>query len=458
MDDGAFSELARELREVRPPTRSEEELVRRFAAENHGRVIYVNEWGKWFIYDGTRWVEDKTASVKFAIRLLCAGEATKAMRSTNNGAGRSLAMSKTVNAVENLAKCDPKFATKADDLDRDDWALNTPDGTINLRTGKIKSHDPADLITKTTTVGPEGGCPVWLEFLDCIMRGNVELIRYLQRACGYALTGSTDEQCIFFFYGTGANGKSTFTRILQRIAGDYARTAPAEMFTIRKHQAHLTELARLAGARIVGASELNSGEKWNEQRIKSVTGGEPIVANFMRQDHFEYIPKFKLIFSANDKPTLNDFNEAMKRRIHLVPFEVTIPENERDPALFEKLKAEAPGILTWMLDGLVDWRENGLAVPEIVANATADYFEEEDVVGRWLKANCTEGDFVYCSELISDFRTFEDSATTWGWSQRRLTKEIERRGYQKHKRKDGVGFLGLRLATAARNPVNEMTE
>ena len=197
---------------------------------------------------------------------------------------------------------------------------------------------------------------------------------------GYCITGSTREHGLFFFYGTGANGKSVLLNTVSGILGDYHRTAPIETFTASSVDRHPTELAGLQGRRLVTAIETEEGRRWAESRIKALTGGDKISARFMRADFFEYTPAFKLVIAGNHKPGLRSVDEAIRRRFHLIPFTVTIPEEKRDPDLFEKLSKEWPGILDWMINGAMHWQESGLRPPEAVTAATKAYLEAEDAL------------------------------------------------------------------------------
>jgi putative DNA primase/helicase len=217
--------------------------------------------------------------------------------------------------------------------------------TLDLTTGKAYPHRREDYCTKIAAVRAGGECPLWHAFLDRVTAGNKELAAYLQRVAGYCMTGSTREHVMFFLYGTGANGKSIFINTLRAIWNDYATVAPMEMFCETRNERHPTDLAFLRGARLVIAHETERNQHWAETKIKSLTGGDPITARFMRQDPFTFTPQFKLMIAGNHKPSLRGVDEAIRRRMHLVPFTVTIPEAERDTELFEKLKAEWPGIL-----------------------------------------------------------------------------------------------------------------
>jgi putative DNA primase/helicase len=255
---------------------------------------------------------------------------------------------------------------------------------------KMRPTRPDDYCTKSTACKPAAGEPtMFLAFLDKIMGGDKEMIAYLRRVFGYCCTGSTKEHVMFFFFGTGANGKSVLLSTIAGILGDYHKTAPIETFTEQHGStSHPTELAGFMGARLVTAIETEEGRRWNESRIKALTGGDKISARFMRQDFFEFTPQFKLIVAGNRKPSLRTVDEAMRRRLHMVPFSVTIPPEERDLDLAEKLKAEWPKILTWMIMGCREWYEIGLRPPAAVIDATDEYFEAEDAISNWIEDRC----------------------------------------------------------------------
>jgi putative DNA primase/helicase len=211
---------------------------------------------------------------------------------------------KLVASVLTLAKTDRRLAMTPDQFDRDPWLFNTPGGTIELKTGKMREHRPLDYITTIAGATPCGECPLFLEFLDTIFAGDQELIDYVQKALGYSLTGDTREHALFFFYGTGANGKSVLVSTIAGILGDYHKTAPVDTFTAQTMPQHTTDLAGLRAARLVTSTETEEGKRWAESKIKSLTGGDKISARFMRCDFFEYTPQFKLIISGNHKPGL----------------------------------------------------------------------------------------------------------------------------------------------------------
>ena len=287
----------------------------------------------------------------------------------------------------------------------------------------------------------------WLRFLHRVTGGDSELIAFLQRMAGYALTGVTSAQALFFLYGTGANGKSVFTETLAGVMGGYQATAPIETFTAALGERHPTELAALRGARLVTASETEDGRRWAEARIKALTGGEKIAARYMRQDFFEFVPQFKLVIAGNHKPGLRSVDEAIRRRFHLIPFEVTIPPGERDPYLAQKLKAEWPAILQWAIEGCLDWQRIGLNPPPRVRAATSAYLEAQDAVGAWADECCVADReaFELTADLYRSWTRWAEAAGEYAGNRKRFADALGARGLSEHRRKKGRGFLGLRL-------------
>ena len=367
------------------PAHSDEALALRFAERHATDLRYVTVWGRWLEWDGHRWRFDDTLRAYDLVRHICREAAAHANKPS---VAIALASGKTVAAVERLAKADRRIAATIDQWDADPWLLNTPGGIVDLRTGNMRPACPQDYCTKITAVPPGGDCPTWLAFLERVTGGDRDLIGYLRRVCGYALTGITREHALFFLYGTGANGKSVFVSTVAGILAGYHTTAPIETFTASQSERHPTDLAGLRGARLVTAVETEEGRRWAESKIKTLTGGDKISARFMRQDFFEFIPNFKLAIAGNHKPGLRSVDEAIRRRLNLIPFAVTIPPVERDLELAEKLKAEWPGILAWMINGCLQWQANGLQRPEAVKAATASYLEAEDGFAAWIEDCC----------------------------------------------------------------------
>jgi putative DNA primase/helicase len=323
--------------------------------------------------------------------------------------------------------------------------------TFDLQTGASYAPRPSDYITKIagcSCAKPGTPHPIWTAFLERITGGNQELQNFLQRFIGYCLTGVTTEHKFVFAYGTGANGKSTFINTILAILGDYATIADAKTFLASNTERHPTDVAKLHGYRLVVAQETEKGRRWDETKIKSMTGGDKMTARFMRQNFFDFVPKFKLWIVGNHKPRLDNVDEAMRRRMLLVPFTVQIPENERDPDLPAKLKREWPAILRWAVDGCLEWQRIGLTPPAIVTAATDEYFDEQDTIKEWLE-DCIEDRGPHAStpsaQLYASWRKWtEDRGLVCG-SAKMLSQALIDRGYQQKRlgRDKQRGFAAL---------------
>ncbi len=365
---------------------NEDDVGLSFTSKYQDSLRYVALWGKWFKWDGQTWKHDQVLYVFDMIRRLC-----REVFSSDNKLRTKMLNAGTIAAIERLVRSDPKHAATVDQWDSDDYLLNTQSGIVSLSSGELKPHDPNEHCTKITSVGPDGECPTWIRFLNEITNDDLELVGFIQRMIGYACTGSTKEHALFFFYGTGGNGKGTLLNTVLSILNDYAVTASMDVFTESRHDRHPTELAALMGARLVVAQETNEGRKWDEAKIKTLTGGDLITARFMRQDFFTFLPKFTLIIAGNHKPSIQTVDEAMRRRLHLIPFNVTIPKEDQDRDLGEKLQKESNGILRWMIEGAVFYQQQGLNPPQSVIEATECYFEDEDTLQQWVSDYCEIG-------------------------------------------------------------------
>jgi putative DNA primase/helicase len=368
---------------------------------------------------------------------------------------RQLCSARTIAAVERLARSDPRLAATVEQWDRDPWLFNTLAGTVELRTGRIREHRREDYITKLSEISPGGECPRWMAFLHTVTAGDLELASFIQRMLGYTLTGSTQEQCLFFLWGPGANGKSVLLTTVAGILGDYHTTAPIETFTASQSERHPTELAGLMGARLVTAVETEEGRRWAESKLKALTGGDKIAARFMRQDFFEFTPQFKLMIAGNHKPGLRSVDEAMRRRIHLIPFTVTIPKEKRDPQMSEKLRAEWPGILHWMIEGCLAWQRHGLDPPAAVRNATAAYLEAEDAIGTWIAECVTRNPqrSESTEALFGSWKVWAERSGEYTGTQTALAHKLEKQGFEPARDKDHNGarrrgFRGLHVKLA----------
>lgn len=362
-------------------------LADEFIATYKADLRYVARFGKWQVWRGAVWKEDETVRVFDLARRVC----RRAAANKDRAIAKAISKARTVAAVETLARSHPSVAATVDQWDTNPMKLNTPSGTIDLTTGELLPHNRLDYITKITAcdVAPVGTPhPIWSSFLARITANDFGLISFHQRWMGYCLTGNISEHCFVFGYGEGRNGKGTMINTFVDILNDYATIANPATFMESANERHTTEIAKLRGARLVVAQEVEEGKAWNEARIKAVTGGDRMTARFMRQDDFEFDPEFKLMMMANNQPTLRNVDEAIRSRLLLAPFLVIIPENERDHKLLEKLMAEWPAILRWAVDGCLEWQRIGLAPPAAVTLATNEYFVEQDTFSMWLNEAC----------------------------------------------------------------------
>jgi putative DNA primase/helicase len=430
---------------------SEDALAVEFGDRYAVDTRFIAQAGRWMNYDGDAWREDRELRAFTRARGVCRDAASRCNEPRER---KLLTASRTVAAVEKMARADRRTIAVPEQWDADPWLLNTPDRIVDLHTGEMRKHDDLglDYLTKLTGVTPDSQCqiPTWLRFLDRVTASDTALQSYLQRVAGYTLTGDTSEHALFFFFGTGGNGKGVLFNVLTGIAGEYSRVAPIETFTESKNDRHPTELAGLRGARLVTATETEQGRAWSETKIKTLTGGDSISARLMHQNFSDFVPQFKLVISGNHLPKLRSVDEAMRRRLHLIPFTVTIPEQERDLELSDKLKAEWPGILAWAVQGCLQWQEKGLAKPPAVRNATATYLASEDVVAAWLEECCTlePGNlqaFEKTSDLFASWREWVVKSGEQCGTRSDFCEAIERYGAIAHRKEHGRGYDGVRL-------------
>lgn len=440
------------------PSFSDQWLADRVVARRRGAIRYAPQKGQFFVWSDGKWQPDAELLAEDAIKqeLRVVGVETSARGGTSIGEQREAAKraeaicsAGKVSAVISLAKSDRAIAVSIPALDHDPTLLNTPAGIVDLKTGVLGPHNPDALCTRSTSVPPDfaGQCPRWRRFLAEATDQNAELQAYLQRLCGYALTGLTREQQLTFIFGNGGNGKGTFLNVLTGIMGDYAVTASMDTFTASRTEQHTTDVAMLAGARLVTASESEAGKRWNEARVKQLTGGDLVTARFMRQDNFTYLPQFKLVFTGNHKPEIRDVDAAMRRRIQMVSFH-TAPKVV-DKELGTKLREEWPAILAWMIAGCVQWQAQGLTPPQTVLDSTAAYFGDEDATGRWM-AECLaphDDATVTSQALYVSWREWANRNGEYAGSLKRMSaaliaRKIER-WHDTMTRK--LGFKGVRI-------------
>ena len=367
---------------------NEDGVALAFTEAHKENLRYCHHAQKWFVWTGSAWKREETALAFSWARQVCR-KAAKRLEPTNR-VKDVLARAATAAAVERYAKSDRAFAVTAATWNQNGWILGTPEGTVDLRTGKIRPSSRADHITKQTAVAPaEPGTPhpLWTTYLQQATGGDTELQSFLQSFAGYCLTGDVTEEKLAFFYGTGGTGKGTFISTAVGILADYAVSVPVEVFTAGSHLKLEYYRAQMAGARLVTASETEAGTVWAEAQIKEMTGNEaPLPAREPFGKPFNFKPSFKLLLVGNNAPRLKGRSEAMERRLRIVPFKVK--PVVADLQLKARLQTEWPAILRWMIDGCMAWRRDGLGTCAAVAAETGTYFEQQDAFGRWLEERC----------------------------------------------------------------------
>ena len=355
-----------------------------------------------------------------------------------------------LNAIVELGRTEPEIPVMPDKLDTHPHLLNVQNGLVDLRTGELNPHEPTYLITKILPFDydPSAKCPRFLQFLAETFRGERELITYLQRVFGYVLTGDATEQVFFILNGGGANGKSTLLNITSYVMGMYAGHTPSEtLIAHRMGRSSSNDLARLNGLRLVTASEFNPGEKLASGLVKQLTGNEKITARFLYQEHQEFVPGFKLMLATNDIPQMDAADDALFRRVIIIPFERVFTKEEQDRSLADKLKAEAEGILAWMVRGAIDWYAGGLATPHRIASIVDGIRRDMDPVAQFLDEACILG-----SSHETTAAALHAAYMTWAYrhglahcDSRNFGKIIAKKGLRSRKSTGRMVVQGLHL-------------
>lgn len=460
-------------------TLSDDNLANDFAAQFGNTVRYNNQFGQWLVWNDKHWELDHKARANWRcseflrmradelatfVTKTALGEIEEehkrkptAKEKADAEVKASMLASKLLSCachrnVMTMAKSHKSLVTDVSSWDSNPWLLNTQNGTVDLKTGAVSKHNPKDFITRITKVGVSFDEPTqWLKFLARIMDNSAERLDYIQKIFGYSLVGTVAEARIWFFYGSGANGKSVLLNAMRKILGNYSSWATSSTFMKSMQQQHPTEMARLCGARLVMCGEVGRNQKWDEERIKQITGGDPITARFMNQNFFEYDPQFAVVLAGNHKPKFEHVDEAVKRRFNFVPFDVTIPEHERDRDLALKLEEEYPQILGWLIKGCLKWQEEGLAPPALVEEVTNDYLTQGDTMLAWFTECCakTAGVFTPSTALYVSFNKWCQDNGEKTMSIRGFSMQLEDRaralGLKKIKTQKARGFEGVEI-------------
>ncbi|TYS14299.1 DNA primase [Rossellomorea vietnamensis] len=427
----------------------------------HGEDLkYCNEL-EWLIWNGKQWQEDSKRKIEALAAKTLRGLYAEAKAEEDKYRSKLLndwakKCEKRAIRINSILDARPMVSVRKKDFDAHSFLFNCDNGIIDLQTGELQQHDRELLLTKISPIEykKNSKCPNWIAFLESIFltpagKPDKELITYLQKAIGYSLTGVTKEQIMFFLFGNGRNGKSTFINVIQDLMGDYAKQTNSDTFLKKKNDSGINnDVARLDGARFVSAVESEEGQQLSEALVKQITGGEKMSARFLRQEYFEFTPEFKVFFTTNHKPIVKGGDNGIWRRIKLIPFTVTIPEEKIDADLPEKLKKEMPGILRWAVEGCLMWQGEGMRDPQAVKEATDSYRQDMDILGPFIDENCT-----LHPEAKIEAKTLYENYTKWCYQNSELElknrvfyRQLEVRGFKKENgAKNRVYFHGITL-------------
>lgn len=380
-----------------------------FVANRQSDLRFVHERG-WICWTGTRWEHDKLRPqflAKEEIKRISDQVHRNNEKSVASRIVVQLQKANTITAVLQLAQSDPRFSVRFAQLDADPWVLNCQNGVLDLRAGTLREAQREDLCTKASPVhfDPHAQAPTWRAFLERVLP-DPDVRSFVQRLAGYAMTGAIREHVLPIFFGKGRNGKGTFIEALSYVLGDYMHPVPAALLRVQVGEGHPTMQAQLRGVRFAPAQETEKKFQLAEALVKQLTGGDRVTARYMREDFFSFEPTHKIFLATNNKPKINGTDEGIWSRVLLVPWTAFIPEHERDGELKNKLRAEAPGILLWALEGCLAWQREGLQPPESVKVATKDFRQESDAVGRFLEERCTRLDGLR-SQATQLYQAFE---------------------------------------------------
>mgnify|MGYP001560364601 FL=1 len=432
--------------------------AKRLVSQHGDKIRRPFAWKKWLCWDGKTWSIDNNGQIlrlaKDTVKHIYEEAGLISDESQRKAVAKWAVSSESehrINAMVSLAESEESIPISPQELDINPYLLNCLNGTIDLKTGELKQHDSKDFITKIIPVEycPEATCELWIGFLEKILNWNYDMINFLQRAIGYSLTGVTLEQCLFLLYGIGANGKSTLLNIVNFLLGDYAQTATFDTFLLKNQERSINnDIARMQGKRFVAAIEAEGERRLAEVLIKQLTGGDIVTARFLFSEFFDYKPQFKIWLACNHKPLVKGTDHAIWRRIKLIPFDVTIPEAERDKHLTEKLKAELPGILAWAVKGCLEWQREGLKTPDEVRNATNEYQGAMDTIGAFLGECCilTPEVKAKARDLYGVYREWCETGGEYALSQRSFGLRLTERGLERVK-SSGNYWKGIGIKT-----------
>jgi putative DNA primase/helicase len=452
-DDGNVIEAADPM-----PKEPKTELgyARRLIHVYSGQLRYVPPWRRWLVWDGTRWAHDTTGQTQRWMKAIARRITADAM-ALQEGRERLAAMnlarraesSAGISGALTLAGTEAEIVVTPDDLDADPFLLNCRNGTLDLRTGELRKHDPADLLTKMTGAAFDPGASgsAFTTFLERV-QPDPAMRAYLGRLTGLALEGRVAAHILPIHWGGGANGKSTFFDVVMLALGDYADAADPELLTARTFDAHPTGVADLFGLRLAVLHESDHGRRLAEGTVKRLTGGDRIKARRMREDFWHFTPSHTFAMLSNHKPIVSGTDEGVWRRIRLVPWDIVIPPAERDEHLGERLALELGFVLAWLASGYTDWRAHGLGEPQRVTEVTDEYRAESDALARFLDQQCLTGPHWHArsSQLFAAWQKWCAEEGEPAGTQTAFSIALTNRGFDKKNTKVGMVWMGLGLS------------
>jgi putative DNA primase/helicase len=435
----------------------------RLVAHYGEKLRYCHEWERWLIWNGALWQTDKHEQIMTHARQIpriISDEAAKATSDDRTAALNKWAIKSQdaarLSAMVKLARSDVKIVAPVETLDRDPWLFNVANGTVNLRTGGLQSHDPSDMLTKRSPVefDPRSECPLWMQYLEGLFAGEQReaLIEFAQRLAGYTLTGMTSEHVFVILYGPTGTGKTTFIETMRYIFGDYAGNANAQTFMQKQSTGRASpDIAKLQGARLVTASETEENARMSSALVKRLSGGDRVTASFLYANEFEYDPVMKIWLATNNKPRVSGDDDALFQRMILIPFVVQFRRMPNEiKGLKDHLRREASGILKWAIEGCLQWQSDGLGRPPAVEDAVNEYQHESDQIGLFLD-NCCElvGDGSTGSmRLFNRYRTWCEEVNERPFSNRRFKASLETRGFEARHTASGTVWYGIKCDEA----------
>lgn len=438
---------------------------RRFAEHFRGRLLYCHGNGAWYQWDAQRWERCENGEPIAAAKLIaedCFNEASGALRKESSdwakrNFSQALAVHRSASRLENMLKCACSEAgmsiANPGLFDADPWKLAVRNGVLDLRTGTLIDAASDMLISRQagTHYDFQADCPRWRQFLAEVCNGDDDMSAFLQRVCGYALTGSVTEEKLFFMYGTGANGKSVFANIVAAVFGEYAVTVRAALLARDPRGTGSDaerEKARLPGARLALVNETGQGDMWDDQRVKEITSRERISARYLHQESFDFMPTHKLFIRGNHQPGAMDASDGFWRRMVLIGFTRQFNESERVPDLDSRIiETELPGVLAWMVDGCISWQREGLRVPAGMRAAVEAYRRDTDLLGEWLRLHCINSLHAETpvSALFHSYERFLRDGNIKAPSRSAFGRQLVSRGHKKRESNGQSLYSGLAL-------------